>query len=129
MHSSQLCPCNGTAHRIPQPTSFFIAAGPRPPSRGSNDPLIVNDALLNAWATPAAAAPALQKMSKAIAVRSLRRWDAFLGFRAGHDGLGRTLGVWRDKFDGVRFAVLLLAMRKLNEQLKLQHGAPGEQSL
>lgn len=108
---------------------FSIAAGPRPPSRGSNDPLIVNDVLLNAWATPAAAAPAMQKMSQAIAVRSLRRWDAFLGFRAGHDGLGRTLGVWRDKFDGVRFAVLLLAMRKLNNQLKLQHGAPGKLSL
>lgn len=71
----------------------------------------------------------MQKIVKAIAVRSLRRWDAFLGFRAGHDGLGRTLGVWKDKFDGVRFAVLLLAMRKLNEQLKLQHGASGKQSL
>ena len=57
---------------------------------------------------------------------SFRRWDGFMGFRAGHDGLGRTLGVWRDKFDGVRFAVLLLAMRKLNEQLKLRHGASSE---
>ena len=49
-----------------------------------------------------------------------------MGFRAGHDGLGRTLGVWKDKFDGVRFAVLLLAMRKLNEQLKLRHGTSSE---
>lgn len=49
-----------------------------------------------------------------------------MGFRAGHDGLGRTLGVSKDKFDGVRFAVLLLAMRKLNEQLKMQRGASSE---
>ena len=83
--------------------------------------------LLESWAVPLAAAPALQKVAQQIAVRSLRRWDGFLGFRAGHDGLGRTLGVWKDKFDGVRFAVLLLAMRKLNEQLRLRHGASGGQ--
>ena len=85
------------------------------------------DDLLEDWAMPVAAPPALQKVAQTIAVRSLRRWDAFLGFRAGHDGLGRTLGVWKDKFDGVRFAVLLLAMRKLNEQLQLRRGASGRQ--
>lgn len=86
----------------------------------------MNDQLLNGWAMPVAAAPVVQDTARKIAVRSLRRWDAFLGFRAGHDGLGRTLGVWKDKFDGVRCAVLLLAMRKLNQQIKIRQGGSGQ---
>lgn len=80
---------------------------------------------LSAHNASVAADSEVQIVAKQIAVRSLRRWDAFMGFRAGHDGLGNTLGVWRDRFEGVRFAVLLLAMRKLNNQLQSQHGADG----
>ena len=89
----------------------------------------LEDELLDAWGMPASATPATQQTARTIAVRSLRWWDAFLGFRAGHDGLGRPLGVWKDKFDGVRFAVLLLAMRKLNQQIKLRRKAPGTSHL
>ncbi len=59
----------------------------------------------------------MRKATKQITVRCLRRWDSILGIRAGSDGLGRRSGIWRDKFDGVRYGVLLLAMRKLNEAL------------
>ena len=61
---------------------------------------------------------ATQTTARQIVVRCLRRWDGFLGFRAGRDGLGNPLGVWRGRFEGVRYAVMLLAMRKLNNQLK-----------
>ena len=61
---------------------------------------------------------AIQTTARQIVVRCLRRWDGFLGFRAGRDGLGNPLGIWRGRFEGVRYAVMLLAMRKLNNQLK-----------
>ncbi|KAL0039773.1 hypothetical protein WJX77_007596 [Trebouxia sp. C0004] len=59
----------------------------------------------------------IQSLARQITVRCLRRWDGLLGIRAGSDGLGRRSGIWRDKFDGVRYGVLLLAMRKLNADL------------
>ena len=69
--------------------------------------------------TSVAAGALMQETAKQIAIRSLRQWDGFLGLRAGQDGLGNPLGVWKGKFDGVRFSVLLLAMHKLNDQLKV----------
>ena len=57
-------------------------------------------------------------VAKQITVLCLRRWDGFLGIRAGSDGLGRQRGIWREKFDGVHSAVLLLAMLKLNQALR-----------
>ena len=96
----------------------------------SHDPLVFDNPLSDRG-IPIDPSAALQaSVARQIAARSLRRWDGFLGFRAGHDGLGNPLGVWKDKFDGVRFAVLMLAMRQLNEQLKLQRspGQPGKAS-
>ena len=59
----------------------------------------------------------MKTVAKQITVRCLRRWDGFLGIRARSDGVGRRSGIWKDKFDGVHYAVLLLAMRKLNDTL------------
>lgn len=59
----------------------------------------------------------MKDVARQITERCLRRWDGILGIRAGSDSLGRRSGIWRDKFDSVRYAVLLLAMRKLNEAL------------
>ena len=70
-----------------------------------------------------------KSVAKQITMRCLRRWDGFLGIRAGSDGLGRRSGIWRDKFDGVRYAVLLLAMRKLNEALTTSTPHPSEMQL
>ncbi len=71
----------------------------------------------------------MQSVAKQITVRCLRRWDGLLGIRAGSDGLGRQSGIWRDKFDGVRYAVLLLAMRKLNEEMTSNLDHPGKCAL
>ena len=68
----------------------------------------------------------MKSVAKQITVRCLRRWDGILGIRAGKDGLGRRFGIWRDKFDGVRYAVLLLAMRKLNQDLIQLDPQPSE---
>ena len=98
--------------------------------QNSETPLIVNNPLAAEQPRAEAAPPPpdVQTAARKIAARCLRRWDAFLGFRAGRDGLGNPLGVWKTKFDGVRFAVLLLAMRKLNQHLQLQQetSAPGQ---
>ena len=68
----------------------------------------------------------MKSVAKQITVRCLRRWDGILGIQAGKDGLGRRFGIWRDKFDGVRYAVLLLAMRKLNQDLIQLDPQPSE---
>ncbi len=68
----------------------------------------------------------MRSVAKQITVRCLRRWDGLLAFRAGSDGLGRRSGIWRDKFDGVRYGVLLLAMRKLNVDLLNSSTQPSE---
>jgi len=70
----------------------------------------------------------MKTVARQITVRCLRRWDGLLGIRAGSDGLGRRSGIWRDKFDGVRYGVLLLAMRKLNADLLSSSTQPSEYS-
>ena len=71
----------------------------------------------------------MKTVAKQITVRCLRRWDGFLGIRASSDGLGRRSGIWRDKFDGVHYAVLLLAMGRLNETLSIAGQEPSESQL
>ena len=71
----------------------------------------------------------MKNVARQITVRCLRRWDGFLGIRASSDGLGRGSGIWRDKFDGVHYAVLLLAMNRLNETLSYAVGEPSELQL
>ncbi|DBB17410.1 TPA: hypothetical protein ACH3X3_014441 [Trebouxia sp. C0006] len=68
----------------------------------------------------------MKSVAKQITVRCLRGWDGLLGIRAGSDGLGRRSGIWRDKFDGVRYGVLLLAMSKLNADLLSSSTQPSE---
>lgn len=59
----------------------------------------------------------MKSVARQITVRCLPGWDGLLGIRAGSDGLGRRSGIWRDKFDGVRYGLLLLAMSKPNADL------------
>lgn len=65
----------------------------------------------------AATAEEVQRVGREITLRCLQRWDGFMGFRASTDSLGRQSGIWREKFDGVRIASMLLAFRKLNASL------------
>ena len=62
----------------------------------------------------------VKRVAKEIATRCLRRWDAVLAVRAGTDTLGRKKGVWKDKFESVRSAVMLLAFRNVNATLQKQ---------
>jgi len=62
----------------------------------------------------------VKKIAKDITARCLRRWDGFLAVRAGTDSLGRKKGVWKDKFESVRCAVMLLAFCSVNAELQRQ---------
>lgn len=62
--------------------------------------------------------PAHRTIARDITRRCLRRWDGWLGIRASSDSLGNRAGIWRDRYDTVRCAVLLLAFRKLNQALQ-----------
>ena len=73
---------------------------------------------------PSEPAKDIQQVAKEITLRCLQRWDGFMGFRASTDSLGRQSGIWRERFDGVRFASLLLAFRKLNAALAFNQ--PGD---
>jgi len=59
----------------------------------------------------------IRKAAKQIIVRCIQRWDGFLGLRAATDSLGRKSGIWRNRFESVRYASLLLAIHKYNESL------------
>lgn len=75
--------------------------------------------------------PETKKVARQITRRCLRRWDGLLGIRASSNSLGNRAGIWRDRYDTVRCAVLLLAFRKLNKDLQANPGSfraddPGE---
>ena len=63
----------------------------------------------------------VSKVATEITKRCLQRWDGFMRLRANTDSLGIRSGIWRSKFDCVRFASMLLAMRQYNENLKESH--------
>ena len=71
----------------------------------------------------------VRKVAKQITVRCLRCWDGFLGVRASSGGVGRRSGIWKDKYDGVHYAVLLLAMNRLNELLNTAATEPSKLEL
>ena len=69
----------------------------------------------------------VRKVAAEVTARCLRRWDSFLAIRAGKDSLGRQAGIWKDKFESVRGAALLLAFRMVNTELQRQalRASPG----
>lgn len=74
--------------------------------------------------------PQTRTVARHITRRCLRRWDGWMGIRASSDSLGNKAGIWRDRYDTVRCAVLLLAFRKLNQALQadpssFRAGCPG----
>ena len=78
-------------------------------------------------ASQASEVPSTEMKSAAmhIAQQCLRFWDGTFGICPGTDAGGAKAGVWRQKFDGVRCAALLLAFQKLNRNLQMQSGRPG----
>ena len=79
----------------------------------------MHDALLSPYRN-------MKAVARQITERCLRRWDGILRIRAGSHGLGRRSGIWRDRFDGVRYAVLLLDIRKLNKGVTSVMPKPSE---
>ena len=61
--------------------------------------------------------PEMRRAAAQMTRRCLRRWDGLLGIRAYSDSLGNRAGIWRDRFDTVRCAVLLLAFLDLALQV------------
>jgi len=69
----------------------------------------------------------ITRAAREITLRCLQRWDGFPGLRPSTDSLGRKSGIWRDKFESVRYASLLLAFHKFNVSLASnQPGNTGE---
>ncbi len=67
----------------------------------------------------------MRRAAMQIAQQCLRCWDGTLEICPGTDTGGAKAGIWRQKFDGVRCAALLLAFHKLNRNLQRQSGRPG----
>ena len=75
--------------------------------------------------------PAMLKVAKDMTQRCLRRWDSILALRAAVDSQSKGQGIWRDRYEGVRASVMLLALHNLNKQLQANavvpyDGDPGE---
>ena len=70
----------------------------------------------------------MKQVTADIAVRCLRRWDGILGMKAGTDSGGAKAGIWRQEYDGVRCAVLVLAMRKKNDDMLASVDSPPGES-
>lgn len=112
-----------SSHNLPSSAQLLLGEGPvsgilpgHAGSRGvaSGDSTVQNPDDPSVGADPT---KRVHRVGKEITLRCLQRWDGFLGFRASKDSLGRQSGIWRETFDGVRFASLLLAFRKLNASL------------
>ena len=67
----------------------------------------------------------MKRAAMQIAQQCLRCWDGTLGMCPRTDAGGAKAGIWRQKFDGVRCAALLLAFQKSNRHLQMQSGRPG----
>jgi len=76
--------------------------------------------------------PEMRRAAAQMTRRCLRRWDGLLGIRAYSDSLGNRAGIWRDRFDTVRCAVLLLAFLDLALQVNphnFREDSPGVLSI
>lgn len=60
----------------------------------------------------------VSRVAKEITMRCLQRWDGPMALRASTDSLGTRSGIRKDKFDSVRAASMLLAMRRYNHSLR-----------
>ena len=63
----------------------------------------------------------VKEVAKDIFTWCMVRWGGPFGARAGTNSMGGKLGIWTDRFENVRCAVMLLSMRKLNAAVMLSH--------
>ena len=62
----------------------------------------------------------LKDVAREIMTWCFSRWGGPFGARAGTDSMGIKLGIWNDRFENVRCAVMLLALRQVNAATKLK---------
>ena len=69
----------------------------------------------------------VKSVARDIMTWCFQRWGGPLGARVGYDSMGVKLGIWNDRFENVRCAVMLLALQQLNAGLKSkqQKAVPG----
>ena len=63
----------------------------------------------------------MKRVAKDITTWCLQRWGGPFGARAGSDSVGAKLGIWNERFESVRCAVMLLAFHKVNAALIAEH--------
>ena len=74
----------------------------------------------------------MKRVARDIMSWCFLRWGGLFGARAGSDSMGIKLGIWSDRFENVRCAVMLLALRQVNVKFKAENqkaksaaGGPG----
>lgn len=63
----------------------------------------------------------MKYVAKDMTAWCVLRWGGSFGAKAGTNSMGAKLGIWSDRFEDVRCAVMLLTFLKLNAALILKH--------
>jgi len=92
-----------------------IATGPAPGSSADPDaPVRPDDVVLDDQPPT----KDMKDVARDIVTWCFLRWGGPFGARAGSDSMGVKLGIWNDRFENVRCAVMLLALRQVNADQK-----------
>jgi len=92
-----------------------ITRGPPPGSSADpDDPVRPDDVVLDDQPPT----KEMKDVARDIVTWCFLRWGGPFGARAGSDSMGVKLGIWNDRFENVRCAVMLLAFRQVNANHK-----------
>jgi len=91
-----------------------ITRGPPQGSDYSDDLVRPDDVVLDDQPTM----KEIKNVTRDIMTWCFLRWGGSFGARAGSDSTGVKLGIWNDRFENVRCAVMLLALRQVNASHK-----------
>lgn len=91
-----------------------ITRGPPPGHADPGDPIRPDDVVLDDQPPT----KDMKDVARDIMTWCFLRWGGLFGARAGSDSMGVKLGIWNDRFENVRCAVMLLALRQVNADQK-----------
>ena len=91
-----------------------ITRGPPRDNADSDDPVRPDDVVLDDQPPT----KEMKDVARDIMTWCFLRWGGSFGARAGSDSTGVKLGIWNDRFENVRCAVMLLALRQVNASHK-----------
>ncbi len=98
-----------------------ITRGPPPGSADPDDPVRPDDVVLDDQPPT----KEMKDVARDIVTWCFLRWGGPFGARAGSDSMGVKLGIWNDRFENVRCAVMLLALRQVNANQKCKDPKAG----